>query len=82
MKEEANLSRFDTYVLFNPYRSDIVKKSGSASKQVNTLPYFAIAGISGSLKVVSDKGWLNLIPFCIDVVILSRICNWALQKWG
>jgi len=48
----------------------------------STLGFFSIAGIIGSFKVVSEKGWLYLIPFWIAVFALSKFIDWIIKKWG
>jgi predicted nucleic-acid-binding Zn-ribbon protein len=47
----------------------------------STLGYLTIAGLIGSFKVVSEKGWLYLIPFWIVVFVLSKITDWIIKKW-
>jgi len=77
LDEEPNLSYFEIHMLFKPHQTYIAKKKGT-----KTLPLFILAGIVGSFKVVSEKGWLYLIPFWIIIVILSKICDWAISKWN
>ena len=48
----------------------------------STFGYFSIAGIIGSFKVVSETGWLYLIPFWIAVFTLSKLIDWIIKKWG
>lgn len=47
----------------------------------STLGYFSLAGIIGSFKIVSEKGWLYLIPFWITVFGISKIVDWVIKKW-
>jgi hypothetical protein len=47
----------------------------------STFGYLAIAGIIGSFRVVSEKGWLYLLPFWILVFILSKVLDWFIKKW-
>jgi hypothetical protein len=49
----------------------------------STLSYFALAGVIGSFKVVSDpeRGWLFLFPFWILVFVLSKVFDWGIKKW-
>lgn len=42
--------------------------------------YFAIAGIIGSFNVVSEGGWLLLIPFWIVIIIIVIIADWIINK--
>jgi hypothetical protein len=51
-------------------------------KRKSTLNYFAIAGIIGSFHVVSDKGWVYLIPFWIIVFVIAKFCDWLIKKWN
>ena len=47
----------------------------------STFRYLSIAGIIGSFKVVSEKGWLYLIPFWIVFIVLSKTLDWIIKKW-
>ena len=47
----------------------------------STIGYLSLAGIIGSFKVVSEKGWLYLLPFWIAVFGLSKIIDWIIKKW-
>lgn len=51
-------------------------------KKKSTLPYLAIAGIIGSFKVVTERGWLYLVPFWIAIVLIAKIMDWIIKKWG
>jgi len=60
--------------MFGKPKLKIMKKS--------SFYYFALAGVIGSFSVVSDKGWLYLIPFWIGVVLISKLCDWLISRWG
>ena len=47
----------------------------------STFGYLSIAGIIGSFKVVSEKGWLYLIPFWIVIIVLYKTLDWIIKKW-
>ena len=47
----------------------------------STFRYLSIAGIIGSFKVVSEKGWLYLIPFWIVIIVLYKTLDWIIKKW-
>ena len=51
-------------------------------KRKSSFNYFAIAGLIGSFNIVSEKGWLYLIPFWIIVFIISKLSDWIIRKWG
>tara|TARA_Y100000385_G_C12939933_1_gene570581 strand:- start:478 stop:702 length:225 start_codon:yes stop_codon:yes gene_type:complete len=43
--------------------------------------YFAVAGVIGSFNVVSENGWLYLIPFWVVIFLLSKIVDYLLNKF-
>jgi hypothetical protein len=51
-------------------------------KSKSTFKYLAIAGIIGSFHVVSDKGWLYLIPFWIIIFAIAKVLDWVIKKWN
>jgi len=50
-------------------------------KKSKTLPYFVLAGIIGSFRVVKESGVITLIPLWIGVVVISWIAD-KLIKWS
>ena len=50
-----------------------------SEKITSTFGYFALAGLIGSFKVVSEKGWFYLVPFWIIVFILSKLIDWFIN---
>ena len=50
-------------------------------RRKSTFGYFAIAGVIGSFRVVSENGWLMLIPFWLIVFAGSKAIDWCIEKW-
>jgi hypothetical protein len=48
-------------------------------KKNSSFYFFAIAGLIGSFNVVSENGWLYLIPFWIIIIILSKIFDYIIN---
>lgn len=51
-------------------------------KKQSGFNYFALAGIIGSFRVVSNNGWLYLIPFWILIFVIAKLFDWLIKKWN
>lgn len=52
-----------------------------SEKITSTFGYFALAGLIGSFKIVSEKGWIYILPFFFIVFILSKLVDWIINSW-
>lgn len=76
MKIHLNSIKREEGIYTYVYHAQEKEKTG------RTFPYFAVAGIIGSFKVVSERSWLYLIPFWIIIFTLSKGVDWLMRKWG